>query len=216
MRFLTSCLAILLVILSLGSCEATPDYLFLISEETEETNPSLGETASLVEDNTTSLGFSGESEERLPAITQDIETSDTLVTDTPVTDTPATDTPVTDTPATDSPATDTPVTTTEGADDTVPPPDTSSLRLVSLTKQVPRGQTATITVCGVPYTTYRIEVHYATTVSTAKGLEPKTANADGTVTWQWKVGTRTKSGSHRIVIRGSNGESLTLSFITTE
>ncbi len=201
MRFLTSCLAILLVILSLGSCEATPDYLFLISEETEETNPSLGETASLVEDNTTSLSFSGESEERLPAITQDIETSDTLVTDTPATDTPATDTPVT---------------TTEGADDTVPPPDTSSLRLVSLTKQVPRGQTATITVCGVPYTTYRIEVHYATTVSTAKGLEPKTANADGTVTWQWKVGTRTKSGSHRIVIRGSNGESLTLSFITTE
>lgn len=191
MRFFASCLAVLLVILSLGSCEAAPDYLFLISEEAEESDSISKKTTSLVEDNATSLGLPTESEELVPATTQGAETSDFLTTNAPVT-------------------------TTANTDSTVSPPDSSFLRLVSLTEQVPRGQTASITVCGTPYATYRIEVYYATTVSTAKGLEPKTANADGTVTWQWKVGTRTKSGSHRIVIRGSDGESLTLFFTTTK
>lgn len=95
-------------------------------------------------------------------------------------------------------------------------PDTpSGITVLSLTDNVSRGSNAFLSIRGIPGITYQIEVYYSTTISQAKGLEPKTADRDGTVAWSWRVGSKTKAGSHRIVIRGENGDSLTLYFTTT-
>ena len=94
-------------------------------------------------------------------------------------------------------------------------PTPNALTLLSVSDPVKRGREATLTVQGTPNTTYSIAVYYATTASTASGLENKQADASGRVTWTWRVGTRTKAGSHRIEIRGG-GELLTVYFTTTE
>ncbi len=112
--------------------------------------------------------------------------------------------------------------TTDEAPDTsshlTAPPESDShdaLTLVDLTETVSRGSKASVTIQGSPSIVYTIEVHYSTTISTAKGLEPKTADDNGTVSWTWTVGSRTKPGSYRIVIRGG-GETITLSFTVTD
>lgn len=90
-----------------------------------------------------------------------------------------------------------------------------ALSLLSMTETVGRGETASVTVSGLPDITYTITVRYPSSVSTAAGLEPKTADADGKMTWSWRVGSRTSLGVHRIVIEGG-GERLTLTFTVTE
>lgn len=90
----------------------------------------------------------------------------------------------------------------------------SSIILLSVTETVKRGSEASLTIRGKPGVTYSIQVFYATTESTAKGLEPKIADENGFVTWRWRVGSRTKAGSHKIQISG-DGDVLTLSFTTT-
>lgn len=83
-----------------------------------------------------------------------------------------------------------------------------------LTDSVKKGSKATLSVTGTPGVTYSIAVYYSSSVSTAKGLEPKSADGDGNVTWSWRVGSRTKPGKHKIVISGG-GERITLYFTTT-
>jgi 5-hydroxyisourate hydrolase-like protein (transthyretin family) len=83
--------------------------------------------------------------------------------------------------------------------------------VVKQTKKIYRGNTASVTIQGEPGVKYSISVYYSTTVSTAKGLTAKTADKDGIVKWSWKVGTRTKPGTYKIVISG-NQEKLTLKF----
>ncbi|MBE6622018.1 MAG: hypothetical protein E7630_03590 [Ruminococcaceae bacterium] len=99
--------------------------------------------------------------------------------------------------------------------DSSDPDAPSGITVLSLTDNVSRGSNAFLSIRGIPGITYQIEVYYSTTISQAKGLEPKTADHDGTVAWSWRVGSKTKAGSHRIVIRGENGDSLTLYFTTT-
>lgn len=102
---------------------------------------------------------------------------------------------------------------TETTTETSTSHSSGTLTVTYLTEKVKRGNTATLSIKGSEGTVYSIAVYYSTTVSTAKGLEPKTAEADGSVSWNWKVGSRTKAGKHRIVISGG-GESLTLYFTT--
>lgn len=81
----------------------------------------------------------------------------------------------------------------------------SSTRVVSLTKTVSRGGTARITIQGKPDTNYSITVQYSSGYSTAAGLYPKRSDADGYVSWSWRVGTNTTRGEWPIIIReGSN------------
>lgn len=106
---------------------------------------------------------------------------------------------------TTDPVTTNPVTT----EPAITPPATAGFSLLSMTETVRRGNTATVTVQGEPGKTYTITVYYPSSVSTAKGLEPKTADEDGAVSWSWRVGSRTTVGTHRIEI--SDGvETLTL------
>jgi hypothetical protein len=42
--------------------------------------------------------------------------------------------------------------------------------------------------------------------SSAQGLIPKAADADGNVTWTWRVGTRTTPGEWPIIIQAFKGD----------
>lgn len=90
-----------------------------------------------------------------------------------------------------------------------------SIVVVSLTSPIVRGQDAKITVKGKPDVEYIIKVIYKSGPSKAKGLEPKTSELNGMVTWTWKVSAQTTAGSWSIEITG--GESaLTVPFVVTE
>lgn len=233
-------LILFFLVFCLCSCEIAGDYVFLISEGTRETAsaPTEGRETSVVSETMDSVGTThspssappppdtdgdeGESAETIdtegsknePPITTETEADETEPTETTsLVTVPST----TKAPVSEPTTTETAKQPTTTLPDTVAPPAVEGdIVLLSITETVPRGKTATLSIRGIPYKTYRIEVYYSTTVSSAKGLEPKAADANGTVTWSWKVGTRTKSGSHRIVIRGENGETLNLSFTTTE
>lgn len=85
-----------------------------------------------------------------------------------------------------------------------------SLRLISLTETVEVSQTASVTVKGLPNTEYDITVTYSSE-SEAAGLENKVSDNDGTVSWSWRVGARTKPGRYTIDIR-CHSEKITLYF----
>ena len=74
------------------------------------------------------------------------------------------------------------------------------IELVSLTSPISNNNTATISIKGKPSTEYDINVRYATTVSSANGLENKTSDQNGVVSWSWKIGASVKSGSYKITI----------------
>jgi micrococcal nuclease len=94
-----------------------------------------------------------------------------------------------------------------GAAQAVPPrssvvqPAAVTQTLVSLTSPVKRGAYATIIVRTQPNTACSITVYYKSGPSSAKGLEPKTANTYGRCVWTWKVGTNTTIGTWRIVVK---------------
>lgn len=89
------------------------------------------------------------------------------------------------------------------------------LSLVSVTSPVARNSYAVLSVVGKPYTEYDIDVYYSSGASEADGLENKTSDASGNVSWTWKVGGRTSGGEHKIVIAGGD-ERIETSFVTTE
>ena len=70
------------------------------------------------------------------------------------------------------------------------------------TNYVEAGSNATVTIQGEPNTDYKIHVYYDNGESTAQGLEPKTSDANGVVTWEWKVGVNTTPGTHAITVEG--------------
>ncbi len=94
-------------------------------------------------------------------------------------------------------------------------PNSGDVEIVSLTSPIVRGQEASITIKGTPGVEYIIKVVYKSGPSSAKGLEPKNADSDGTVKWSWKVSSRTTSGSWSIEISGG-GASVTAPFLVTE
>lgn len=75
-----------------------------------------------------------------------------------------------------------------------------TLDFIFVSSPVKAGDYATVTVKTVPGAQCTITVWYPSGPSTASGLEPKTADASGRVTWSWRVGTRTTPGTHRIVV----------------
>jgi len=88
-----------------------------------------------------------------------------------------------------------------------PAPTTGSptLRIISVTSPVNPGANATLAAVTSPGVSCSITVYYKSGPSTAAGLEPKTADSNGNVTWTWKVGTNTTPGSWRIVVTANSG-----------
>lgn len=97
-----------------------------------------------------------------------------------------------------------------------PPPTVEKyeLSVIFLTSPVSPNENATITIKGTPGEEYSITVYYKSGPSKADGLEDKIADADGEVSWTWKIGPRTSAGDWEILISG-DGESIS-EYITVE
>lgn len=78
----------------------------------------------------------------------------------------------------------------------------TGLTVADWSQTVTPGDTGFVTIQGKPGVTYTITVTYKSGPSKAKGLEPKTADEAGTVTWQWKIGSKTSSGTFTITVSG--------------
>jgi hypothetical protein len=90
--------------------------------------------------------------------------------------------------------------------------------LVALTSPVSHGSAASITVKTTPQAACNITVTYKSGPSRAKGLAPKTADAQGIVSWSWMVGTRTTPGTWPISVNCSGGGrqgTLEIAFVVT-
>lgn len=94
-------------------------------------------------------------------------------------------------------------------------PSQEEIRVLAWPETVGQNETATVTIQGLPNTTYSITVHYKSGPSAAEGLEDKTSDNSGQVSWSWKVGGRTSPGTFSITVSGG-GETLTLPFTVTE
>ena len=89
------------------------------------------------------------------------------------------------------------------------------LRLVSLTEEVRRGTDATLTMVGRPLTEYTATVIYRTGPSVAGGLGAAISDADGNISWTWRVGSNTTPGTYSITVEGG-GEIFSAYFTVTE
>lgn len=161
----------------------------------------------------------------VPAQTTKIEAEVTLPSSSsglpPVTEPAATNPPVSKPPATQPAATEPTVkepaptepVVTEPAvtEPVVTEPSQDTLVILSWPQEVHRNHTYTVTVKGKPNTEYSIVVNYKSGPASAAGLETKYSDADGYVSWTWKVGGRTSAGSFTIVVSGG-GEQETVTF----
>ncbi|MBE0448263.1 MAG: S-layer homology domain-containing protein [Actinobacteria bacterium] len=102
--------------------------------------------------------------------------------------------------------------------DAIAPP-TLTLEIISVTSPVGQGEPANLIARTAPGAECNVTVIYASGPSDAEGLEPKTADPDGLVSWTWIVGTRTTPGKWPIIVTATlGGETITeeTSFIVTE
>ena len=77
------------------------------------------------------------------------------------------------------------------------PPETAGDLGVTVTKRTTaaaRNTTASVTIKTTKGAECGIDVQYKSGSSTATGLEAKTANSKGVITWKWLVGRRTTKG----------------------
>ena len=77
---------------------------------------------------------------------------------------------------------------------------TSNISLVSLDTPVSRGSDVTVSIKGLPNTTYDIDVIYSSGASKASGLEDKTSDSEGNVSWTFKVSSNVKPGTYEVKI----------------
>ena len=89
------------------------------------------------------------------------------------------------------------------------PPDVVFDLAVKVTKRtasVARNERAAVTVKTTKGAECGIDVQYASGSSTADGLEPKTTNASGVITWKWVVARDVKKGTVPVVITCTLGD----------
>ena len=91
---------------------------------------------------------------------------------------------------------------------------TSNINLIDLTTLVSRGSNATVSIKGLPNTTYDIDVIYSSGASKASGLEDKTSDSEGNVSWTFKVSSNVKPGTYDVKITdGKDSASYSLEVI---
>ena len=87
----------------------------------------------------------------------------------------------------------------EGNSPTVAPPN-----FTNLITNVRRNEVVSITVQGQPNTEYNLSVVYASGhVSEAGGLGKAMSDANGAVSWSWKIGGRTGFGKAKFIVTGA-------------
>ena len=92
----------------------------------------------------------------------------------------------------------------ESSSDSSPRTTSSNINLVSLESPVSKGSDVTVSIKGLPNTTYDIDVIYSSGASKASGLEDKTSDSEGNVSWTFKVSSNVKPGTYEVKI--SDGE----------
>jgi hypothetical protein len=80
-----------------------------------------------------------------------------------------------------------------------------TVRITGLTSPVSRGAFATLVARTTAGASCTIVVEYKSGPSKAAGLGPATANGSGSVSWTWKVGSRTTVGSWPVTVTCSAG-----------
>lgn len=75
-----------------------------------------------------------------------------------------------------------------------------SVSITSITSPIERGNYATVKAKTAVDAKCSITVTYSSGKSKASGLEPKTTNSKGKVSWTWKVGSTTKAGKYPVDI----------------
>ena len=93
--------------------------------------------------------------------------------------------------------------------DPTDPPDVVFDLPVKLTKRttsVARNARASVTIKTTKGAECGIDVEYKSGGSTAEGLEPKTANSKGAVTWKWLVDRNSPKGRVPIVVTCTLGD----------
>ena len=88
----------------------------------------------------------------------------------------------------------------ESSSDSSPRTTSSNINLVSLDSPVSKGSDVTVSIKGLPNTTYDIDVIYSSGASKASGLEDKTSDSEGNVSWTFKVSSNVKPGTYEVKI----------------
>jgi endonuclease YncB( thermonuclease family) len=78
---------------------------------------------------------------------------------------------------------------------------TGNLTLIKAPGTVAQDATASVTVKTSPGAACTIDVRYKSGSSNAKGLEPAKADAQGQVTWSWKIGSNTAVGVWPVIVQ---------------
>lgn len=130
--------------------------------------------------------------------TQPTGTEQTVTPTTQPSEAPTTE--PTQTPTTEP----TQVPTTETTQPTESEPTGDGIVFVEWPETISQGSTATVTIKGEPNTTYSIKVYIKSGTSSAKGLEDKVSDANGYVTWTWKISSRTSTGDFKIIVTGGD------------
>lgn len=98
-----------------------------------------------------------------------------------------------------------------GSSTSTAPSSGQSITVISSNLNVQRGGYASVTIQTTPGALGTIEVDYKSGPSHASGLEPKTADSSGYITWQWRVSSSTTPGQWPVIITvGGQSVSLTL------
>jgi len=80
------------------------------------------------------------------------------------------------------------------------------IEILSVTSPVNSGANATLSAKTEPQAQCSIAVVYKSGPSTAEGLEDKTADTQGNVSWTWRVGAGTSPESYSITINAKLGD----------
>lgn len=80
--------------------------------------------------------------------------------------------------------------------------------ITSITSPIDAGKMARVSAKTTIGATCSITVTYESQESTAKGLEPKKAPANGTITWTWLVGANTNPGTRAVDVECELGDAI--------
>ncbi len=81
-----------------------------------------------------------------------------------------------------------------------------AIRLVEAPSSVKAGDAAAVSIIGQPGVSYDIAVSFGGSTGGVSGMERKQADAEGRVTWQWRVPALSGKGTYTLLITGGGQE----------
>ena len=92
----------------------------------------------------------------------------------------------------------------------------TGITILDYSETARRGSFAFIEIQGLPNTDYTCGVEYKSGPSSAEGLGKKRSDANGVVSWRWKVGPRTSLNYIPTIYIEGGGDSISVEFEVTE